>query len=277
MTATLKDVFIASFTLEILKTVRAKQEKLEKELFERKRVQKLIEIERLKRKFAEYLVSAKPEEIRGARVPLIKPSMPLETKVALKMISQPLEKSIVHKPSMPPVIFEQSEPNILPVSSMKPLVIPVNPSVPVNLPPKPVVQTNLALPVPIAEGEFNQISSLINDPSVNYIECSGDENKVIIKKSGKIIQTELNLTKKDIKDIIDKFSEKTRIPLVEGVLKARYKNLEISGVSSDIINSSFVIKKEQTPQQPNFNYPNARQPYTQGFNRRPNIFPMKVK
>jgi type IV secretory pathway ATPase VirB11/archaellum biosynthesis ATPase len=104
------------------------------------------------------------------------------------------------------------------------------------------------LPIPVQPGEidFGKILFLIKDQLITSIECPGVNKNVIIKKAGNIIKTQIVLEKEEIMAIIKTFSDKAKIPLVEGMLIARIDNLEISAVvpTSASTSPSFIIKKE---------------------------------
>ena len=82
------------------------------------------------------------------------------------------------------------------------------------------------------------------DPQISYIECPGENQNIMIKKAGHTLKTQITLSKEEMISIINSFSEKTRIPLIEGLLSAKYENLEISAIVSNIISPSFMIRKE---------------------------------
>jgi hypothetical protein len=65
----------------------------------------------------------------------------------------------------------------------------------------------------------------------------------MIKKLGQTISTEVQLNGTEINSLIKAFSEKTRIPLLEGILRARLGNLEIFAVISKFSTSRFIITK----------------------------------
>ncbi len=115
----------------------------------------------------------------------------------------------------------------------------------------PVIQQP-AVQIKLQPGEINfgRILPLIRDPNVSYIECQGEGKNIIIRRSGNTISTQIILSKDEIRKIIESFSDKARIPLMEGMLNARVDNLEMSAVVSEIISPSFIIKKLNMPQMP---------------------------
>jgi hypothetical protein len=99
----------------------------------------------------------------------------------------------------------------------------------------------------LASGEidFGKIAQFIKDPAISLIECKRADEKINIKKIGQVISTEVSLSGEEINAIIKAFSEKTRIPIVEGILKARWQNLEMFAVISQFSTSRFIITKFQ--------------------------------
>ncbi len=127
---------------------------------------------------------------------------------------------------------------------------------------KPVEQ-KIKIPIqniPIKPGEINfgKLMTLVNDPSVSYIDCAGENKDITIRKAGRIMKVDLTLNKEEIDSIIKSFSEKARIPLIEGMLKARFNSLEIAAVFS-ANGSSFVLKRNL----------NQISPISQGIQFRP--------
>jgi len=80
-----------------------------------------------------------------------------------------------------------------------------------------------------------------------------------MKKLGQTISTEVQLNETEINSLIKAFSEKTRIPLVEGILKARLGNLEIFAVISKFSTSRFIITKNLNEQNRNMINPMLKQ------------------
>ncbi|MEK6886022.1 MAG: hypothetical protein AABX17_03590 [Nanoarchaeota archaeon] len=90
---------------------------------------------------------------------------------------------------------------------------------------------------------FGKIQDLINDNLVTYIECPGENKNIIIRKAGATVSIPITLKNDEELVIIKSFSEKARIPLIEGMLNAKISNLEISAVVSENAGSSFIIRK----------------------------------
>ncbi len=107
-------------------------------------------------------------------------------------------------------------------------------------------------PIPIDEkDEFgNKIDILLQDPNVDAIECPGENEEILVRGIMGEQRTEMRLTKKEIDDLINKFSELTKIPVSEGIYKVVYGKLILLAVVSEIVGSKFLIKKMKKPTQP---------------------------
>lgn len=88
-----------------------------------------------------------------------------------------------------------------------------------------------------------RVTFLLRDPAVASVECPGPEKNIIVRKFGAIQTTPITLTQDEINKIINEFSEKTRIPLIEGVFKASVGNLIITAVISEFVGARFIIEK----------------------------------
>ncbi len=88
-----------------------------------------------------------------------------------------------------------------------------------------------------------KINSILKDKSITTIECSGPGKPILVKKAGEVKMTRISLTEEEIKEIIDFFSQKARIPIVGGLLRAAAGNLTISAITSEFIGGRFIINK----------------------------------
>jgi hypothetical protein len=130
---------------------------------------------------------------------------------------------------------------IIPRQSFQQLMPGINklPTPPQNLEIQPEIKQA------IAPGEINlgKISQLIQDPAVTMIECPSPDKFVTVKKMNEINITSIKLSEKEIADIIKEFSDRTRIPIIQGTFKAAFKNLIITAVISEFVGSRFIITK----------------------------------
>lgn len=89
---------------------------------------------------------------------------------------------------------------------------------------------------------MNEINKIINDKSVQTIECPGAGKNVLVKVRNKINLTKIILNEEEIKNVINYFSDSVRIPVIGGILKASLGNITISAIISDS-GSRFIINK----------------------------------
>lgn len=91
---------------------------------------------------------------------------------------------------------------------------------------------------------LDKINSILLDPAVLSVECPGADKPISLNRSGASQVLNLTLTSEDILKITQFFSEKTRIPLVEGVFKASLGNLIMTAVVSQFVGTRFIIQKK---------------------------------
>lgn len=209
-TLVLEQEFVDSFTEEII--LNFSKDIKERTRFEKeiKRAEREVELEKLKQKFSRY--GEKAEQLK-------KPEAPEELKPSIAV-----QQALITKV---PQLFPRP---------LQPLRIAIPSS---NLPAKPE-ELNF----------FGKVQGLINDNLITYIECPGENQNPIIRKAGITSTVQINLNNHEILEIIKSFSERARIPLIEGMLNARISNVEISAVVSGEAGSSFIIKKNPVIIQP---------------------------
>ncbi|MDP1729277.1 MAG: hypothetical protein Q8L27_03685 [archaeon] len=213
-TLVLEQEFIDKFTEEIIFNFAKERKEETKFEQELKRAKREVELEKLKQKFSGYGEQNKERQL-----------------IPEKNLEQ-LRPSINQQQNKNQIIHPLPKP-------LQPVRIAIPPS---NLPTKPE-QLNF----------FGKAQELINDNLITYIECPGENKSIIIKKAGMTSTVSVNLSNQEIVEIIKSFSERARIPLIEGMLNARLANVEISAVVSGEAGSSFIIKKnpvviqQQTP------------------------------
>ncbi len=172
---------------------------------------------------------------------VIKPKPPLVLPFKNPIVQQ--LNQISRAPSM-----MQPLPKIKPVQRVpirgRPMTIPEHP-----LPP-PV---RYITPTPSSASiDLGKINLFVNDPSITSIESNGPNEPVTIKTPKGAQSTKTVLNKEEINEILQSFSEASRIPMHEGVLKIAVGKLILSAIVSDVIGSRFIIKKmqQQSPKNP---------------------------
>jgi len=219
----IKIEFLKQFTEEILAVIKLQKKQAEHEKRERDRIGREIEVEKLKRKYLKPEVTERTERNHQEKEQHYLPSLP---EIPKPLIQKEVQKQIVVQKEFAPMIQPTPAINSLPfaVSTEQ---MPFSP----------------AANAPMPQLNLGKIIQFVRDPSVTSIECPGPEKEIIIKKNGQIMTTDVKLNKEEIDSIITDFSEKARIPLIEGLLRARVANLQISAVVSKIAESRFIITK----------------------------------
>ena len=96
---------------------------------------------------------------------------------------------------------------------------------------------------PVEVRGFLKLQPLFNDPSISLIECQGSNTPIIITRRGMKQITKIILGSSEIVSVLEEFTDRSNIPLVEGVVHVVSENLELKGLYSDLIRSNFVISR----------------------------------
>jgi len=161
-----------------------------------------------------------------------------KAKEIIKEFKQPLKLSPVKQLK---AITEPGFKRSIPTSTLRPkrkLIIP-----------KPGLPTRLRYIQPIPTGaqlNLEKLNPLIQDPSVQEIECNGPDEKIIVKTPVERT-TNISLSKEEIDEVINIFSETTRIPISEGVFRVAVGRLILSAIISEVVGTKFIIKKMRFP------------------------------
>ena len=91
--------------------------------------------------------------------------------------------------------------------------------------------------------DLGKLHPLIRDPLVKVIECNGPDEKIIVIGAMGRKNTKIILTKEEINNTINKFSEAAKIPVHEGVFKVVFGTLIFSAMISEVVSSKFLIRK----------------------------------
>ena len=125
----------------------------------------------------------------------------------------------------------------------------------------PKVQSPIALPPvqpqkPLKPGEkldsihLGKVAQILLDPAVISVECGGPGRALSVNRSGALQNTNVILTKDEIDNIMNNFSDKTRIPLISGVFRAAFKDLLLTAVISEFVGTRFLIEKRYDYEMP---------------------------
>jgi len=92
---------------------------------------------------------------------------------------------------------------------------------------------------------------LLSDPSVISIECPGPNKPILVNKNGLVQTSSIMLNKEEIDNIVKEISEKTRIPLLQGVFKAAFGQFILTAIISEFVGTRFLIQKKKQIESPN--------------------------
>ncbi len=212
--------FLNNFTNEILAIVKHKKDSELRAREARERINTEREVVRLSRKYI------KPKKI-------VEPIIP---------ISEDIMKPISDEEEIKKEVLKKPESRHKPVE--RPFTRPISPRPPQHQRPMPIYKPTPSIAA-LHQTPFDlrKIQVLIEDKEVTSIECQGEDKELIIKKRGQLMKTEIKLKKEDIAEVIRQFSERARIPLIEGLLRARVEDLQISAVVSNVASSRFIITR----------------------------------
>lgn len=90
---------------------------------------------------------------------------------------------------------------------------------------------------------FEKITNLLRDPKVLSIECPGPGRNLIVYKNRITQTTPYILEQEEIEEVLREISEKTRIPIIGGLFKAKMASIIITAVISEFAGTRFVIEK----------------------------------
>ena len=110
-----------------------------------------------------------------------------------------------------------------------------------HLPQRRFTQQSHLKAIPL--GEYGKIDSLLKDPTITHIECSGQGKPIFVVRGSQKLPTKIILNKQDIAQFLNLTSQKSGIPLIEGVFRVSVDNFIVNAVISESIGSRFIIKK----------------------------------
>jgi len=99
-------------------------------------------------------------------------------------------------------------------------------------------------PIPTRrEIDLGSLNPLVNDPLVKNIECNGSDKNIIVEGSMGRRTTAIKLDRKEIDEVIEKFSRAAKIPVSEGIFRVVYGRFTFSAIISEMVSSKFIIRK----------------------------------
>lgn len=103
---------------------------------------------------------------------------------------------------------------------------------------------NYLKPIPTKEDiDLGKLNPLLKDAFVKTIECPGPNSNILVSGRMGNKKTNIVLSEEEIKEIINKFSEASRIPVQEGIFKVVVGRFIFMTIVSEVVGSKFIIKK----------------------------------
>lgn len=100
------------------------------------------------------------------------------------------------------------------------------------------------MPSPVNQDiDLGKLSPLIKDHFVRTIECRGPNSNILVTGKMGEKKTSIILDNNEINEIIQIFSQASKIPVQEGIYKVAVGRLIFMAIISDIVGSRFIIKK----------------------------------
>ncbi len=92
---------------------------------------------------------------------------------------------------------------------------------------------------------LDQLDTWMADQTLESIECSGPDQKLIVKRNGSINQSTLQMTNEEIHDLVKELAERAHATLENGILKAETPAWSALAVISEFGGSRFLIQKKK--------------------------------
>ncbi len=91
--------------------------------------------------------------------------------------------------------------------------------------------------------DLGQLNPLLKDNAVKNIECNGPGKRIVVMGRMGMRATNIILTKEEIDDVVEKFSEASKIPYSPGVFRVVVGKLILYAIISEVVGTRFLIKK----------------------------------
>jgi hypothetical protein len=195
--------------------IREKIKKREKKL--REQIKKPLKIKKIKSEL---------------RPPLKKPkTYPLKKPLQEPKIPSPITTSSIPSPTPTPIpkqeLLQKRAPSILRIPQ---------PSLPATF--------RYLKPIPIQRDiDLGKLNILLKDPLVKIIECNGPDENIYVRGTMGRKPTGIVLNKGEINEIINRFSEQSKIPIYTGIYRVVFGRLILSAIISEVVNVRFLIRK----------------------------------
>ncbi len=169
----------------------------------------------------------KHQETQSQIIP--KQNIPLQNKVILrKKFTRPISRGIIPQQIFKKKPIQKGDLNI----------------------PEPQLPERLRYirPTPSeASIDLKKLNILMRDNAVRVIECPGPDERIIVKGAMGTKPTSIRLREDEIKEILEEFSNKSKIPIHEGIYRVAIGRIILSAIISSVIPTKFIIEKMRYP------------------------------
>jgi len=174
------------------------------------------------------------------------------TRVRLKEVSEEKPMAVQTQANLPePIPKSPPERKVMRALPRRKIRVPqprpkIIPKTPREEKPQTLVEQK---PVPPSEDieqaavNLGKVTQFLKDPSVLSVECPGPGKNILVNRSGAIQTTPLTLNKEEIDSLIQEISDKTKIPIVPGLLKTAFQDLILTAVISEYVGTRFILQK----------------------------------
>lgn len=119
---------------------------------------------------------------------------------------------------------------------------------PAYIMPRQIIQPEIIGEKPVPEAkeevfELGKITRFTIDKTINMVECSGPGQEIKIRRGASVFLTDLKLTGDEIKNVIQKFSSESKVPMSH-IFRANAKGFSITAIISST-GTRFIINRNQ--------------------------------
>ena len=90
---------------------------------------------------------------------------------------------------------------------------------------------------------MDRLMPIMNDRQVTSIECPGANKNIVVRKGMMKQNAPIIFSEDDISKIMDEISNKTKIPVIEGLFKVMINNLLFTALVSEFAGTRFKMEK----------------------------------
>lgn len=163
----------------------------------------------------------------------------------LQVMSEPTQMELNQQFAQPLPAFMNMIPSMMHNFQISDTQLPLPRQKSFNLPPPPMSMPRTYTPnaSPGQNLSIGRLTRVLYDPSVWSVECLGAGKPILVNRAGAVMTSAITLSDQEIQQVLNEFSERTRIPLIQGVFKAIFQDLLITAVVSEFVGTRFVIQK----------------------------------